>query len=48
VSVKFKAILIQGQACRLKFTCRANDPVRFISEAIGRPLASDLFDIATP
>ena len=49
VSAKFKAILIEGQACRLEFTSRADGgPVRFISETIGRPLASDLFDIAAP
>ena len=48
VSAKFKAVLIQGQACRMKLTRRANVTVRFICEPFGCPLASSLFDIAAP
>lgn len=45
VNAKFKAILIQGQACRLEFIRRAGT-ARFTCETLGCPLASDLFDIA--
>ena len=45
VSAKFKALLIQVQAYRLKFTYRANGLVRF---TLGRSLVTGLFDIATP
>ena len=48
VSAKFKAILIQEQACRLKFTRRANDTVWLTYETLGCPPTFDLFDIAAP
>jgi len=49
VSAKFKAILIEGQACRLKFIRRANDTVQFTCETRGgRPPASSFFDIVAP
>jgi len=45
VSAKFKALLIQIQAYRLKFTYRANGLVRF---TFGRSPGMGFFDISAP
>ena len=47
-SARFKAILLQKQACALKFSHFVNGTVLFICVSLGRPPASGLFSIAAP